>query len=140
MKGKDAFLPVTADSASIQPPLHSAQDTLPGQDRRSSPRHDISVFAVVHTADCDGRTGRYRVAQLRDVSATGIGLRFSTAEPERFKEGREFEILFQFSDQAKPLRLDCVACRKVMDAAGLIIGAAFREPIPNFGDHLLCLA
>lgn len=140
MKRKDAFLPPTIDFASSQVPSHPAKDVFLGQERRTSRRHDVSVFAVVHTMDPDGRTGRYRVAQLRDVSATGIGLRFSSSEQERFREGRMFEVLFQFSDQAKPLRLDCVARRKVADDTGLLIGAAFAEPIANFGDHIACLA
>ncbi len=99
------------------------------QDRRKSVRKFLSGFAVVHTLDPDGRRGRYRLAQLLDISATGIGLRLNAPDPGNFVEGREFEILFQFSDNEKPLHMDCTACRKAWDEAGVIIGAMFSNPL-----------
>jgi hypothetical protein len=104
------------------------------QDRRRATRQLLSGFAVVHTLDPDGRKGRYRVAQLRDISTTGIGLRLNSTEPESFMEGREFEVLFQFSDQGKPLHMACTACRKALDEAGVIIGAVFRNPLGSLAE------
>lgn len=104
------------------------------QDRRSAARKFLSGFAVIHTVDPDGKKGRYRVAQLRDISTTGIGLRLNAADPESFKEGREFEILFQFADHGKPLHMACTACRKALDEAGLIIGAVFRNPLGSLAE------
>lgn len=101
-------------------------------DRRRAERKLLSGFAVVHTLDPDGRKGRYRVAQLRDISSSGIGLRLNSTEPESFRAGREFEVLFQFSERGKPLQMACTACRQVLDEAGLIIGAVFRAPVPDF--------
>lgn len=103
----------------------------PGKERRAALRRSLSVFAVIHTLEQDGRKGRYRVAQVRDISATGIGLLLNAGEPESFKAGREFEVLFQFSEHAKPLHLACTACRRVMDDVGVIIGAVFRGPVPD---------
>jgi len=102
------------------------------KERRRAERQLLSGFAVVHTLDPDGRKGRYRVAQLRDISASGIGLRLNSAEPESFREGREFEVLFQFSEREKPLHMACTACRQALDEAGVIIGAVFRNPVPDF--------
>jgi len=113
---------------SAEVPIPSFQDDGP-QDRRGAARKFLSGFAVVHTLDPDGRKGRYRVAQLRDISTTGIGLRLNAVDPESFKEGREFEILFQFADQGKPLHMACSACRKALDEAGMIIGAVFKNPL-----------
>ncbi len=103
-------------------------------DRRRSARQMLSGFAVVHMVDGDGRTGRYRLAQLRDISTTGIGLRLNAAEPDSFAEGREFEILFQFSDHGKPLHMACTACRKALDEAGVIIGALFKNPLGSLAE------
>lgn len=102
------------------------------KDRRRAERQLLSGFAVVHTLDPDGRKGRYRVAQLRDISSTGIGLRLNSTEPESFREGREFEVLFQFSERGKPLQIACTACRQVLDEAGVVIGAVFKSPVPDF--------
>jgi len=118
---------MAAPSAPLQT-LDSAQD------RRRATRQLLSGFAVIHTLDPDGRKGRYRVAQLRDISTTGIGLRLNSTEPESFKAGREFEVLFQFSDQGKPLHMACTACRKVLDEAGVIIGAVFRNPLGSLAE------
>jgi hypothetical protein len=104
------------------------------QDRRRATRQLLSGFAVVHTLDPDGRRGRYRVAQLRDISTTGFGLRLNSTEPESFAEGREFEVLFQFSDHGKPLHMACTACRKALDEAGVIIGAVFRNPLGSLAE------
>jgi len=120
---------MAAPSASPQP---LAEDR--AQERRRATRQLLSGFAVVHTLDPDGRKGRYRVAQLRDISTTGIGLRLNSTEPEGFKEGREFEVLFQFSDQGKPLHMACTACRKALDEAGVIIGAVFRNPLGSLAE------
>lgn len=100
-------------------------------DRRKSPRRSLSGFAVIHTLDPDGRKGRYRVAQLRDISTHGIGLHLSATDPESFGEGREFEILFQFSEQGKPLHRACIACRHAVDDVGLSIGATFQAPFAS---------
>ena len=104
------------------------------QDRRRATRQLLSGFAVVHTLDPDGLKGRYRVAQLRDISTTGIGLHLNATEPENFKEGREFEVLFQFSDHGKPLHMACTACRKALDEAGVIIGAVFKNPLGSLAE------
>lgn len=100
-------------------------------DRRKSPRRSLSGFAVIHTLDPDGRRGRYRVAQLRDISTHGIGLHLSATDPESFGMGREFEILFQFPEQGKPLHRACTACRHAADEAGLSIGAIFQSPFAS---------
>lgn len=112
-------------------PGSSGQAVRPGEERRAASRRSLSVFAVIHTLEQDGRKGRYRVAQVRDISATGIGLLLNAGEPESFKEGREFDVLFQFSEHAKPLHLACTACRRVMGDVGVIIGAVFRGPVPD---------
>jgi len=109
----------------------SDQAGRPGEERRAASRRNLSVFAVIHTLEQDGRKGRYRVAQVRDISATGIGLLLNAGEPESFKAGREFDVLFQFSEHAKPLHLACTACRRVMGDVGVIIGAVFRGPVPD---------
>jgi hypothetical protein len=100
-----------------------------GGERRKAARRLLSGFGVVHMLDPDGRKGRYRLAQLRDISTTGIGLRLNAAEPDSFGEGREFEILFQFSEHARPLHMACTACRKTLDEAGMVIGALFKNPL-----------
>jgi len=103
-------------------------------ERRKAARRLLSGFGVVHTVDPDGRKGRYRLAQLRDISTTGIGLRLNAAEPDSFGEGREFEILFQFLDHAKPLHMACTACRNTLDEAGVVIGALFKNPLRSLVD------
>jgi hypothetical protein len=105
-----------------------------GRDRRGAVRQLLSGFAVVHMLDPDGRKGRYRLAQLRDISTTGIGLSLSGSDPESFADGHEFEILFQFAEQKKPLHMACTACRKALDEAGMIIGAVFRNPLGSLGE------
>lgn len=115
-------------------PHKAVSEDMPPKDRRRANRQLLSGFAVVHTLDPDGRKGRYRVAQLRDISSTGIGLCLNAAEPESFGDGREFDVLFQFSDHGKPIHLACTACRRMLDEAGLIIGAVFRGPVPNFAN------
>ncbi len=107
------------------------------QERRKSARKFLSGFAVVHTLDPDGRKGRYRLAQLLDISTTGIGLRLNATDPHNFVERREFEILFQFSDNGKPLHMACTACRKALDDAGVIIGAMFRNSLESL-DEVSC--
>ena len=104
------------------------------RDRRGAVRQLLSGFAVVHMLDPDGRKGRYRLAQLRDISTTGIGLSLSGSDPEGFADGREFEILFQFAEQKKPLHMACTACRKALDEAGMVIGAAFRNPLGSLAE------
>lgn len=116
---------------------HSHSQDIPddtGRDRRRAARQLLSGFAVIHALDPDGRKGRYRVAQLRDISTTGIGLRLNATDPEGFSEGREFEILFQFADHKKPLHMACTACRKALDEAGMIIGAVFRTPLGSLAE------
>lgn len=103
-------------------------------DRRKAVRQLLSGFAVIHSLDPDGRKGRYRVAQLRDISTTGIGLRLNAPDPGSFMEGREFEILFQFSEHAKPRHMTCTTCRCSMDEAGMVIGAIFRNPLRSLGE------
>lgn len=109
-------------------------------ERRSCRRCKIGVPAVVHTTEQDGRTGRYRVAEVRDISATGIGLRFEGAEREHMRVGRAFEILIQLGGQANPVRMACTACRKVLDEAGVIIGAVINEPVKGLDESLLALS
>ena len=104
------------------------------QERRRAARQLLSGFAVVHMLDPDGRKGRYRLAQLRDISTTGIGLSLSGSDPESFSDGREFEVLFQFADHKKPLHMACTACRKALDEAGMIIGAVFRNPLGSLAE------
>lgn len=99
------------------------------RDRRRAARQLLSGFAVIHTLDPDGRKGRYRVARLHDISTTGIGLRLNAIDPDSFGDGREFEILFQFSEHGKPRHMACNACRHALDEAGLAIGAVFKNPL-----------
>lgn len=116
---------------------HSRSRNIPddtSRDRRMATRQLLSGFAVIHTLDPDGRKGRYRVAQLRDISTTGISLRLNATDPESFTAGREFEILFQFADHKKPLHMACTACRKALDEAGMIIGAVFRNPLGSLAE------
>jgi len=121
-----------APASPEEPPVMHAAPADGTKDRRRAERQLLSGFAVVHTLDPDGRKGRYRVAQLRDISASGIGLRLNSTEPESFRTGREFEVLFQFSEHGKPLQMACTACRQVLDEAGVIIGAVFRNPVADF--------
>ena len=121
-------IPIREGSGPSGPSDHAG---IPGKERRAASRRSLSVFAVIHTLEQDGRKGRYRVAQVRDISATGIGLMLNAGEPESFKAGREFDVLFQFSEHAKPLHLACTACRRVMSDVGVVIGAVFRGPVPD---------
>jgi hypothetical protein len=98
------------------------------RDRRKAVRQVLSGFAVIHTLDPDGRKGRYRVARLHDISSTGIGLRLNATDPDSFSNGREFEILFQFSEHGKPQHMTCTACRHAMEETGLVVGAVFKSP------------
>ncbi|KAF5042586.1 hypothetical protein DSECCO2_511090 [anaerobic digester metagenome] len=109
-------------------------------ERRGCRRSKVGVPAVVHTSEQDGRTGRYRVAEVRDISATGIGLRFEGSERESMRVGRAFEILIQLGGQANPMRMACTACRKVLDEAGVIVGAVFNEPVSGLDESLTALS
>lgn len=109
-------------------------------ERRRCRRCKVGVPAVVHTTEQDGRTGRYRVAEVRDISASGIGLRFEGAERENMRVGRAFEILIQLGGQANPMRMACTACRKVLDEAGVIIGAVINEPAIGLDERLTALS
>ena len=102
-----------------------------GRDRRKAVRQLFSGFAVIHTLDPDGRKGRYRVARLRDISSSGIGLRINATDPDSFGYGREFEVLFQFSEPGKPQHVACTACRHAIDEAGLVVGAVFKSPLKD---------
>lgn len=139
-KASGIALPVMVDQVLRQ----FVQQQKPGdpakEERRAACRRKISVPAVVHTLAQDGRTGRYRVAQLQDISVTGIGLRFESTEREHFKEGREFEVLFQLGDHSSPLRMACKACRKVLDEAGVVIGAVFKESLPDLHEQISTFA
>ena len=110
------------------------KDVLDDRDRRGAVRRLLSGFAVVHMLDPDGRKGRYRLAQLRDISTTGIGLSLSGSDPESFADGHEVEILFQFPEQKKPLHMACTACRKALEEAGVFIGAVFRNPLGSLAE------
>ena len=123
----------TNDAPNMRAAHGDARDDI-SQERRKSVRQVLSGFGVVHMVDTEGRTGRYRLAQLRDISTTGIGLRLNSAEPDNFGEGREFEILFQFSDHGKPLHMACTACRKALDEAGVVIGALFKNPLNSLAE------
>jgi hypothetical protein len=116
-------------NADIRNGVHRGNREECPQERRKSVRQFLSGFAVVHTLDPDGRRGRYRLAQLLDISTTGIGLRLNAPDPDNIVERCEFEILFQFSDNEKPLHMACTACRKAWDEAGVIIGAMFSNPL-----------
>lgn len=111
-----------------------------GRERRGCRRCKVGVPAVVHTTEQDGRTGRYRMAEVRDISASGIGLRFEGSEREHMRVGRAFEILIQLGGQANPMRLVCTACRKVLDGAGVIIGAVINEPVTGLDESLTALS
>jgi len=116
---------------------HSHSRDIPddsSRDRRRAVRQLLSGFAVIHALDPDGRKGRYRVAQLRDISTTGIGLRLNATDPDSFGDGREFEILFQFSEHGKPLHMACTACRHALDETGLAIGAVFKNPLTSLAE------
>jgi len=104
------------------------------RDRRKATRLLLSGFAVIHTLDPDGRKGRYRVARLHDISTTGIGLRLNATDPDNFRDGREFEILFQFTEHGKPRHMTCIACRHAMEETGLAIGAVFRNPLMSLAE------
>ena len=104
------------------------QDGL-GAKKFASSGNISTVQGIADDGGGERRKGRYRLAQLRDISTTGIGLRLNAAEPDSFGEGREFEILFQFSEHARPLHMACTACRKTLDEAGMVIGALFKNPL-----------
>jgi hypothetical protein len=104
------------------------------RDRRKAVRQVLSGFAVIHTLDPDGRKGRYRLARLRDISSSGIGLRLNSTDPDSFKYGREFEILFQFSEHGKSQYMACTACRHAMDETGLVVGAVFKNALVSLTD------
>lgn len=114
-------------------PEPAADECIPCGERRACCRRKVAVPAVVHTMDQDGRTGRYRVAELRDISTSGIGLRFDGPEREQIHIGRDFEVLFQVAERMAPMRMACTACRKVLDGAGVVVGAVFREPFTDPG-------
>ena len=110
-----------------------AGECIPCGERRACCRRSVAVPAVVHTTDQDGRTGRYRVAEMRDISSSGIGLRFEGSEREPLHIGRDFEVLFQFAERMAPMRMACTACRKVGDGTGFVVGAVFHEPFTDPG-------
>lgn len=116
------------------PPEPASDECIPCGERRACCRRKVAVPAVVHTTDQDGRKGRYRVAEMRDISSSGVGLRFDGPEREQIHIGRDFEVLFQFAERMAPVRMACTACRKVLDGAGVVVGAVFREPFndPDF--------
>lgn len=101
-------------------------------ERRACRRRKVALPAVVRASAQDGDTVPYRLAEIRDISSAGIGLRFESAEPECLHVGREFEVLFQLSARENSVRLACTACRKFRDGAGLVIGAMFSEPFMGF--------
>lgn len=139
---EDALREFMVRNAALQAgPSHAddAQCTYDG-DRRGCRRCKVGVPAVVHTTEQDGRTGRYRVAEVRDISASGIGLRFEGTERESMRVGRAFEILVQLGGQANPVRMACTACRKVLDEAGVIIGAVINEPAVGLDESLAALS
>jgi hypothetical protein len=119
--------------------LGQKRESRPLAERRNAVRHAVCTPAVVYTSGQDGRTERYRVAQMSDISTSGVGLRVAS-DREDLKEGKKFEILFQLAGYANPLRLTCTACRKAFDGTGLMIGAVFNEPVPGLGEHLSALA
>jgi len=105
-------------------------------ERRRSVRRRLSTPAVVHLLSHGGLTGCYRVAQLSDISAVGLGLIFEAGGQELLHEGQEFEILFQLSDHPRALRMACRVCRKVLATAGCFIGAVFSNPVQGFEERL----
>jgi hypothetical protein len=109
-------------------------------ERRACCRHEVSVPAVVHTEEQDGRTGRYRVAEVRNISASGIGLRFENLNHDQMSVGRKFEVLFQLSENRDPQRMTCTACRRDLDSDAVYVGAAFSEPFNGMGPDASVLA
>lgn len=103
-------------------------ECIPCGERRACCRRKVAVPAVVHTSDQGGRTGRYRMAELQDISSSGVGLRFAGDGREVIGVGREIEVLFQLVERMAPVRLACTVCRKAIDGAGVVVGAMFMEP------------
>lgn len=103
-------------------------------DRRKAVRQPLSGFAVIHSLDPGGRKGRYRVARLHDISTSGIGLCLNATDPDSFRDGREFEILFQFSEHGKPRHMTCTTSRHAVDETGLIVGAVFKHPLGSLAE------
>jgi hypothetical protein len=125
--------PAYSNSPSIEAVQASSEDDacFSGCERRTCRRRKVTAPAVVHTSEQEGRTGRYRVAELRDISSSGIGLRFGASERNQIRVGSEFEVLFQLAERVNPVRMVCRACRKVIDEAGIIVGAVFSEPFTD---------
>ena len=115
-------------------------ECVPCGERRSCCRRKVSVPAVVHTLEQEGRMGRYRVAEVRDISSSGIGLRFDNLDHDQMGIGREFEVLFQLSDCRDPQRMSCTACRRNLDHGGVFVGAAFSEPYNGMDRDVSVLA
>lgn len=124
-------------------PAQYSEDAAPvdrgAAERRRWPRVRLGVPAVVHTAEPNGRNGRYRTAEVRDISPAGIGLRFDSAERGYMRVGRVFEILVQLGEHSRPVCLVCTTCRKVLDGASLMVGAVFNEPVPDLDTSLSTL-
>ncbi|MBG0789714.1 MAG: PilZ domain-containing protein [Desulfovibrionaceae bacterium] len=97
------------------------------EERRAFPRVDISIPAMVYIEEDGEASVRYQPARIRDVSPGGMrivcsGRKLCGRLASDFAPDVEFDVIFSFSEDMKPIRFRCRAARMEVVAEELHIG------------------
>lgn len=97
-------------------------------ERRAFERVDISIPAMLYVEEDGGASVRYQPASIRDVSPGGMrvvctGSSLCGRLISDFSADFEFEVIFSFSEEMKPVRFRCRAARIEVLEEELHIGA-----------------
>jgi hypothetical protein len=98
------------------------------EERRAFRRVDISIPAILYLEEDGKASVRYQPANIRDVSPGGMrvvcsGRKLCGRLASEYASGLEFEVIFSFSEDMKPVRFRCKSVRMEVVNKDLHIGA-----------------
>ena len=101
-------------------------------ERRAFKRVDISIPAMIYVEEEGGAAVRYQPANIRDVSPGGMrvvcsGIKLCGRLASEYSNDMQFEVIFSFSEDMKPIRFRCKALRIELKNDELHIGARIIE-------------
>ena len=98
------------------------------EERRAFPRVDISIPAMLYVEEDGEASVLYQPARIRDVSPGGMrvvcsGRKLCGRMASDFAADFEFDVIFSFSEDMRPVRFRCRAARMEVVDEELHIGA-----------------
>lgn len=99
-----------------------------GEERRAFKRVDISIPAMIYVEEDGDASVLYQPATIRDVSPGGLrvvcaGRKLCGRLVSDFAVGLEFDVIFSFSEDMKPVRFRCKSARMEVEGEELHVGA-----------------